>query len=301
MARDPGRATALAALGVEVHRGDITDRESLRAPLRGADAVYHVAAWYKVGARNADEARRINVDGTRNVLELARELGAAKCVYTSTLAVFGDTRGRMALEGERDHGPFTSVYDLTKWEAHWNVAEPLQRAGAPIVIVQPGVIYGPGDQSVLHETWVQYLTRRLPLLPQGAEYCFAHVDDVVEGHVLAMDRGRAGESYIIAGPRHSMIEAITIAERITGVPAPRFHASPALLRAMAGVMGVVGAVVPLPQSFSAEGLRAIAGATYVGDNTKAKRELGYAPRALEAGLPDALRWELEQLGVKPAF
>src|SRR5438093_4871895 len=83
--RDPERAGPLADRNLELHRGDVTDRESLREPMRGVDGVFHLAAWYKVGARDKSVAERVNVDGTRNVLEIAREVGAPRVVYTSTL------------------------------------------------------------------------------------------------------------------------------------------------------------------------------------------------------------------------
>ena len=112
--RDVDRATELRALGVRCELGDVTDRESVRRAMAGAERLFHCAAWYRIGARGRDQAFRINVDGTRNVLEAMRELGVAKGVYTSTVAVFGDTRGRLVDETSRASGPFASEYDRTK-------------------------------------------------------------------------------------------------------------------------------------------------------------------------------------------
>jgi nucleoside-diphosphate-sugar epimerase len=159
-------------------------------------------------------------------------------------------------------------------------------------------VYGPGDTSAAHDTFVQYLTRKLPMLPQKAAYCWAHVDDVAGAHLLAMDKGKPGETYIIAGPPHTLIDALAAAEKITGIPAPGLHAPPALLKTMSAIMGVVGSVVSLPDMFSAEYLRVSAGVTYIGDNAKAKRELGYNPRALEVGLRETLEYEMQQLGIQ---
>jgi nucleoside-diphosphate-sugar epimerase len=299
VARDPARAHDLAAAGVEVHRGDITDRASLTAPMKGADGVFHLAAWYKVGARDLRPAHPINVGGTRNVLETMRALGIAKGVYTSTLAVFGDTRGRLVDESYYDAGPFLTEYDRTKWLAHYEVAVPMQKAGLPLVIVQPGLVYGPGDTSAVGVTLRQYLKRRLPATPRGSAYCWAHVDDVAHAHVLAMERGRAGDSYIVAGPPHTLIEALALAEQITDVRAPAMHPSPGTLRALATVMGWVGRVVPVPESYSREGLLVAAGVTYLGDHAKARRELGYVPRPLAEGLRETLAHEMRALGMKP--
>ena len=99
LVRDPARAGALAEIGVELARGDVTDRAKLAAPMRDADGVFHIAGWYKIGARDPQEGERINVDGTRNVLEVMRELRIPRGVYTSTLAVYGDTRGAARTAG----------------------------------------------------------------------------------------------------------------------------------------------------------------------------------------------------------
>ena len=295
--RDPARAGELAELGVALHRGDVTDRESMRAPMAGADGVFHIAGWYKVGQRDARDGLRVNVAGTYNTLRLMRELGIPRGVYTSTLAVFSDTHGRLVDETYRYDGPHLSEYDRTKWIAHYEVADPLIEAGLPLVIVQPGVVYGPGDTSSLRPVLVQYLRRRLPVVPRGTAYCWAHVDDIARGHLLAMERGRPGESYIIAGPPHTLEGALDLAEELTGIPAPRLRAAPGLVRATSQVMGLVERVVPVPPDFSAEYLRASAGVTYLGSNAKARRELGYAPRSLRQGLAETLAHELRLLGM----
>lgn len=297
LVRSPARATELASLGVTLAQGDITDAASLRAPMRGADGVFHVAAWYGFGARAGREAEASNVDGTRHVLEAMRDLGIAKGVYTSTLAVFSDTRGRVVDETYRFAGRHLTRYDATKARAHYDVALPMMRAGLPLVIVQPGLVYGPGDASLVHDTWVAYLRRRLPVVPAGTAYCWAHVDDIAHAHVLAMERGRAGESYIVAGPCHTLVEALAIAQRITGVPAPRIHPPRAVLRALASLAGVAEWVQPLPPTYTRDGLISTAGVTYLADNAKARRELGYAPRPLEDGLRETLAWQMAQLGM----
>lgn len=297
LARRPEKARDLAALGVEVHAGDITARETLAAPMRGADGVFHVAAWYGIGGEGRARARAINVDGTRNVLETMRDLGVAKGVYTSTVGVFGDTGGRLLAEDPPDPGPLLTEYERTKHAAHYEVAKPMIAAGLPLVIVQPGLVYGPGDTSSVRTTLVEYLTRKLPATPRGTAYCWAHVDDVVDGHVRAMTLGRAGESYILAGPPHTLIEAFVIAERATGIPAPTRHPAPGVLRAAAAIVGVIERFVRVPDAYSSEGLRVIAGTTYLGDNARAKRELGWSPRPLAEGLAETLAHEMRLLGL----
>ena len=296
--RDPAKASDLAALGVSLYRGDVTEKESMRAAMTGVDGVFHIAGWYKIGVRDKTPGAAINIGGTRNVLELMRELAIPKGVYTSTLAVYSDTHGRLVDESYRYDGPHLSEYDRTKWVAHYEVAEPMMAAGLPLVIVQPGVIYGPGDTSGIHDLFVNYLRRRLPGAPKQTAYCWAHVDDIAQGHLRAMAVGETGQSYNLAGPPATIIEALALAQRITGVPAPKRRLAPGLLRAMARTMGVVGAVVPLPQEYSAEYLRVSAGVTYLGDSTKAREHLGFSPRRLEEGLPETLQYELKQPGMR---
>ena len=284
--REPSKAEALARIGARVHKGDITDKDSMRGPMAGVDGVFHLAAWYKVGGRDKSPAVPINVGGTRNVLELMGELGIPKGVYTSTLAVFGDTKGQVLDETYHHGGPWLSEYDRTKWIAHYEVAEPLMRRGLPLVIVQPGVTYGPGDPSAMGLTLREFLQRRLRGVPKRSAYCWGHVEDTAAGHVLAMERGRAGENYIIAGEPRTLVDAIELAERITGISPPRLRPSPGFMRFLAAVT-------------RSELLRVGAGATYLGSNAKAKKELGLHHRPLEEGLRETLRAEMQALGIPP--
>ena len=284
IARDPGKAGDLTKLGVWVQKGDITDKESMRGPMNGADGVFHLAAWYKIGEKDKSPAVRSNIEGTRNVLELMKELGIPKGVYTSTLAVFGDTKGQAVDESYRHDGPWLSEYDRTKWVAHYEVAEPMMKKGLPLVIVQPGVIYGPGDPSAMGITLREYLERKLRGVPKVSAYCWGHVEDTAAAHLLAMERGRPGESYIVAGEPKTLIDAIEMAERITGIPAPRMRPSPGFVRFLAAVT-------------RSEMLRVSAGATYLGSNAKAKRELGLRHRPLEEGLRETLLAEMKTLGI----
>lgn len=294
--RTPAKAADLAALGVHLHPGDVTAKESMRAAMTGAEAVLHIAGWYKVGVRDTREGHAINVTGTRHVLELMQELNVPKGVYTSTLAVNSNTHGQLVDETHRYTGPHLSVYDQTKAEAH-HVAEAFVREGLPLVIVQPGLIYGPGDTSSARTTLVNYLKRRLPVIPQVTAFAWAHVDDIAEAHWLALEKGRPGENYFICGETHTLVAALQLAQTITGVPAPA-SAPPALFGALSKLSALVEPFLTLPESYTAEDLRVVAGTTYIGNNAKARRELGYAPRPLVAGLRETLHHEMRLLGMK---
>ena len=293
--RNPDKAQDLKGLGVEVHKGDITDRESMRVPMTGVDGVFHIAGWYKLGTKDKAEGATINIEGTRNVLTLMKELGVPKGVYTSTLAVNSDTHGQMVDETYRFTGKHISEYDRTKAAAH-DIAEELITSGLPLVIVQPGLVYGPGDQGPSHDTFVLYLKRQLPMLVQGAAYAWGHIEDIARAHILAMDKGKIGDCYFTCGPVHTLVDAMHLAEKVTGVSAPTLVMLPTLVKATAGLTGLVEGFVNLPALYTPEFLR-VSVATYIGKNDKARRDLGWSPRSLEAGLPETFRWEMQQLGM----
>lgn len=286
LVRDVKKAAPLEALGVALAQGDVTARGTLRAPMTGADGVFHLAAWYGVGG-DTSRAEAINVQGTRNVLEAMQALGVPKGVYTSSLAVNSDTRGMQVDEAYRFDGRHLSAYDATKARAHFEVAVPLMAQGLPLVIVMPGAVYGPDDTSQLGALLRDATAGKRLMLPGGGTgLCWAHVADVARGHLLAMERGEPGETYIIAGPCHTYREAFEAASRAAGTRLRASWLPPALLRALAGPTGAVERLLPLPADFSAEAMRVTGGTTYYGDNGRARRALGYAPRPLEEGMRD---------------
>jgi nucleoside-diphosphate-sugar epimerase len=300
LVRSPRAAEHLAAIGVMVHEGDVTDRNSLRVPMEGADGVFHVAGWYKLGIRDRESAVKINIEGTRNVLDVMRELRIAKGVYTSTLAVNSDTRGQVVDETYRFAGRHVSLYDWSKSEAH-KVALQQINGGLPLVIVQPGLIYGPGDTSGVRTTFLQYLQRKLPAVPAKAAYCWAHIDDEARGHALAMERGEPGRNYFLAGPVHTLVEALDIAAGFTGIPPPRVRLPSGVLKATAMALRLIDPFVNLPPSYSPESLRVLAGVTYIGSSARAREELGWRARPLREGLMETLRHEMRLLGMSPRF
>jgi nucleoside-diphosphate-sugar epimerase len=172
------------------------------------------------------------------------------------------------------------------------------KEGLPLVIVQPGLVYGPGDTSSVRPMLIQYLTRKLPIMPLETAFAWAHIDDIARGHILAMEKGVPGETYIIAGEVYTLVDALRLAEKITGIPAPRVLLPPAALKITAALVSLIEEFVDLPESYTSEGLRVTAGATYLGTNAKARRELGYNPRALEVGLRETLEHEMNLLAMK---
>jgi len=291
--RNPDKAKDLQVLGVKLFKGDVTDKESMREAMTGVDGVYHVAGWYKIGTKDKSDGERVNIQGTRNVLELMHELKIPKGVYTSTLAINSDTKGKVADENYHFTGKHLSEYDRTKAVAH-EIAKEFIAKGLPLVIVQPGLIYGPGDTSNVRVTLISFLQGKFPMAPTQTTLCWAHVDDVVQGHILAMDKGKVGESYIIAGEPCAFLDAFKLASQVSGKKAP--NAAPYQVLKLFSIL-----VKPfdslMPESYTSEGLRIVAGATYLGDNSKAKRELGYNPRPVSEGWVETVRHEMKLLGM----
>lgn len=292
--RAPSKAKGLEDKGVQLFKGDVTDKESMRAAMEGVDGVFHIAGWYKVGARDKSGGRRINVQGTRNVLELMKELGVPKGVYTSTVAVNSDTRGQLVDETYHFTGEHISEYDRTKAAAH-EIALQTIAEGLPLVIVSPGLVYGPGDTSSVRASLLDYLQGRLPLLPRQTAFCWAHVEDIARGHLLAMDKGQVGETYFLTGEPYGLYDAYRLAQEITGIRAP-LAVPPQLFQALSALVKPFDRF--LPESYTSEGLRILAGVTYIGDNARARRELGFDPRPLRVGWDQTLKHEMALLGKK---
>ncbi|MBN1680823.1 MAG: NAD-dependent epimerase/dehydratase family protein [Anaerolineae bacterium] len=297
LVRSPHKAQALADLGVSLHQGDITDKDSMRAPMTGVDGVFHIAAWYEIGRTDPERMHKINIDGTRHVLELMHELAIPKGVYTSTVGVFSDTHGKIVDETYRHDGPFLNEYERTKWIAHYEIAEPMIKDGLPLVIVMPGAVYGPGDHSLVHDQIIQFLKGRLYVAPQKTAFCWAHVEDTARGHLLAMEKGVPGESYIIGGQVATYLEMLKIGQELTGKRGPMLTLSPGVLRLLSRIMAPIERVLPVPAAYTSVVLRTTAGVTYTASNEKARRELGFSPRSLRDGLWETAQHEMQQLGM----
>jgi nucleoside-diphosphate-sugar epimerase len=291
--RNPQKANDLQSLGVKLFAGDVTDKESMREAMQGVDGVYHVAGWYKIGARDKSPGEKVNVQGTRNLLELMKELGIRKGVYTSTLAVNSNTHGELKDESYRFTGKHLTEYDRTKAVAH-HIAEQFIAQGLALVIVMPGGIYGPGDTSALRRNFIDFLRGKLPAMPTRAGICWAHVDDTARGHILAMEKGIPGETYIIAGEPCTFLDAFQLASHITGQSAPR-PIPHQIFKPLSFLMKPFDSF--LPEIYTSEGMRVLGGVTYWGDNRKARRFLGYNPRPLREGLESTLRHEMSLLGM----
>jgi nucleoside-diphosphate-sugar epimerase len=284
LVRDPARAHRIVESGAELVADDLSNVARLTDLLRGADAVIHAAGSYRVGITRGERGAMwdANVGTTTRILDAAEAAGTPRTVYVSTANVFGNTRGRVVDESyRRDLAEgFLSWYDETKYGAH-EVAEQRIAAGAPVVIVLPSQVYGPGDPSGFGDQLFRAAkgtlrSRALDDVGVG----LVHVDDLAAGVVAALDRGQIGQSYVLSGPRTTLRDAIGLAAATTGRGAPRLRVPTMLLRLMAPLGRFIG------QPNLQEVISASAGVSYWATAEKAERELGFEPRDLESGFHD---------------
>jgi dihydroflavonol-4-reductase len=290
LVRSPSKATALEGLGCELIAGDLSSQEAIKRGCEGADSVFHIGAVYKVGIPKSErpEMYDANVHGTERVLDAAVDAGVGRILYVSTCNCFGDTRGQVVDETyRRPDRDWLSYYDETKFKAH-EVAEDRLAKGAPIVIVQPGGVYGPNDPSELGNMITQASTGKLPakMFP-GMGLMFAHVEDIADGILLAHDKGRVGESYVLSGERGTMGALVDKVCEISGRRTPRVTMPGVILKASAPLGPVVGPLLGFPPNLR-ELIKVSDGVTYWATDDKARRELGFAPRDLETGLKQTL-------------
>ncbi|HWM64775.1 MAG TPA: NAD-dependent epimerase/dehydratase family protein [Solirubrobacterales bacterium] len=291
LARNPAKGQKLTELGCELVSGDLGDETALRNGMEGCDAVVHAAAMYEVGipAKQHPAMWEANVAGTEHVMRAALEAKVPKIVYVSTCGAFGNTHHEVVDETYEHPGKeFSSYYEETKVEAHRLVNRMIADQSLPAIIVQPGGVYGPGDTSQVADLLEQFFAGKLPLLPfPELGLCMTHVADIAGGILLAVDKGRLGETYVLSGPATTMREAIETIARVGGLKAPKHAVPTPLLKAMAPFGPLVGKLMGQPPNLR-ELIASADGVTFWASHEKASRELGYAPRGMEEGLRQML-------------
>jgi dihydroflavonol-4-reductase len=278
LVRSTARGRDLSASGCELVEGDVVDLGPGAADrLEACDALVHGAAIYEIGVSPARrrEMEETNVTGTRRMLEAARAAGLRRVVYVSTIAAFGNTRGAVVAEGHRATTSPTSTYEDTKRRAH-EIALEFARTGLPIVIVQPGQVYGPNDHSEVGANLGALAAGRLRYRAfGGVGLNFIHVDDLADGIVRALDRGRIGECYVLGGEIATLDDAYGAVAQLTGRTLPRLVVPDVVLR-------VAGRLVPSLR----EVVSSADGVTFWATDAKARAELGTRPRGLLDGMRD---------------
>ncbi len=297
LVRRGGNLRGLEGGSCELVQGDLLDLRSLESGLKGCDWCFHVAASYHLWLRDYAPMYATNVQGTRNVIETAAAAGCSKIVYTSTVGCIGlpkETDGVVQPTDEAtpvSAAQMSNHYKLSKWQAEV-VARELAARGMPVIIVNPSAPVGPRDvkPTPTGQVIVDFLNRQMPAyLDTGLNW--VHVRDVAAGHILAAERGRIGERYILgnAGGNWSMKQMFDVLAEITGLPAPRFCAPYKLALAAAHASEWVARVTGRPPKAPLAGVRMAKYKMYF-NPAKAIRELGLPQTPPEQALRDAVEW-----------
>jgi dihydroflavonol-4-reductase len=286
LVRQTSKRDRLAGCAVQLVEGDITDRAALRQGMAGADVVFHTAAYVELGLVDAAKMERVNVEGTRAVLETAQELAIPKLVYCSTIGVFGDTQGRVVDETfQRTQATFSSAYDRTKYEAQ-QLVDQAAAQGLDVVSLLPSGILG-ADDPHFGPVMETFLKGRLKLWAGGDRITgVVHVDDLVQAMLLAAEKGKAGEWYIISTGDLSTREMFAAVGREAGVSPPA-DAPESLVRVLGNLLDPIGRLFNWQPPLSRERVHYIYDRCVRVSSDKARRELGWTPRSLEQTLRDA--------------
>jgi len=295
LARRGGDRRALEGCRVEIVEGDLLEDESVRAAVAGARRVYHVAADYRLWAPDSAVLYRANVDGTRAVLAAAAEAGAERIIYTSTVGAVGipkdgspgDERTPVSL------ADMVGAYKASKFLAE-RVADEWAARGAPVITVNPSAPVGPWDvkPTPTGQMIVDFLKGKMVAsLDTGLN--LVHVRDVARGHILAGDRGRVGQRYILGHRNLPLLEIFRVLATLTGIPAPRFRVPYAVawLTAvgMEGLARLRGGAPQVPLT----AVRMARKRMYF-SAAKAVTELGLPQTPVEQALRDAVDWFVER-------
>lgn len=292
LAREGSDLSGLPA-GLELARGDVTDADSLRRAAEGCAAVLHMAALVKTWVPDNDRFEAVNLGGFRNALAAARSAGA-RLVYTSSFIAVGPTGLEPADEGRLHPGePYRNDYERTKALADAEARQAAQ-AGADLVMLYPGVIYGPGDLTdgnLVVKLVVDHLHGRVPGIvgPGDRLWSYSFVDDVAAGHAAALERGRAGERYFLCGENVDMNGFFARLEQLTGRPAPRRHIPYGAATALGALQWLWAELTGHPPQITHREV-GVFREHWAYSSAKAERELGYAPTPLLEGLRRTLHW-----------
>ncbi len=286
----------LDGVPVEWVEGDVLDPASLAAAFAGVDTVYHLAGIISIMPGGDDLMRRVNVEGTRNVLAAARAAGVRRLVYTSSIHAFKPAPHGVVVDESLPFDPEHAMgaYDLTKAEASLEVLK-AARDGLDAVIVAPTGVIGPHDfrtseLGALIRSWLQPKTE---LLIDG-KYDFVDVRDVVRGEILAAEKGRPGEVYILSGEQRHLVQMMLTVKQVLGLPVKVLTIPLRWAKFFARFAVVYYRMSREKPRFTPYSIATVQTNSVI-SHAKAERELGYKPRTVEQSLQDTVAWWKEYL------
>ncbi len=281
-------------LGLELAVGDLCDEASIYDGMEGCDGVIHAAALVSSWEKDPGQFQRVNVEGTRKLLEISQRRHVKLVIYTSSFMALGPSNGHVVSEthiAESRH--YHNEYERSKAEA-LAVARSFRAQGLPLIILLPGMIYGPGKLTAGNyavRLIMDYMQGKMPGLPGGGRsvWSYSYVDDVVDGHLHALRRGRSGEDYILGGDNRSMEDFFRLLSELTGRPSLKRKVPLGLLKGYTWMQDVMADLFGRrPRLTSAE--IEIFKHDWAYNSEKAIRRLGYSPLPLEEGLKRTLAW-----------
>lgn len=283
-------ARRLSARGAEPVMADLLDPAALAKAMRGCDVVYHVAGLNRLCLKDPSPLYRINVEGTRNVLQAALQNGASKVIYTSSAAAIGEPRGVIANEETPHRGFFLSHYERSKYQAE-QVALSFAKRGLPVVCLNPSSVQGPGRLHGTAKLILDYLNGRLPVI-FGTDVSFVYLDDCIEAHLLAEEKGRAGERYLVSGATLPVEEVLDLAAEISGVNKRPRRLPPAAAFALGVGADLFARLFGASPKVCLEQVRTILhGHRY--DSSKAVKELKVSFTPAREAIERTIRWYVE--------
>jgi dihydroflavonol-4-reductase len=297
-----GKSRNLEDLDVERERVDVRDGAAVRRAFSGCRAVVHTAALFRFWAKDPNAFYEVNVGGTRNVIAAALDAGCERVVYTSTVATIGLDSGREHLADEEAPARVDHLFGHYKQSKYVAEHEALRAAaeGAPVMLVQPTFPLGPRDvrPTPTGKVLLDFLKGRMPGFVDTSMNV-AHVNDVADGHLLVLERGRRGRSYILGGENLSMRSLLETAARVTGLPAPT-RQWPGLVGLAVGHASqlIEGGLLRREPHVPLEAAR-MSREHMVFDDSRARTELGYSSRPAVEAIRDSARWFVDHGYVRP--
>ena len=291
--RAHSRLDALEGLDVTHMLGDILDEDSLRCALEGCDQLFHVAGMAQYWRSTKETIYRVNVEGTRRVMDAALKAGVTRVVHTSSIAALGIPSDDTIIDESHDF-PESSrwwAYGHSKHLAEKEVGKAVQN-GLSAVMVNPAVIMGPRDVNFVSGELIRASLRGLlRMVPPGGSNV-VHVDDVVQAHLAAAERGVLGERYILGGENLSHWEMAALLSDVCGGPPPRWKMPSAVLPPLRVLMDVWNRLRGGVPALTGEQVR-LSGHRFFVDASKATRDLGLAALPVRQAAQDAFNWYKE--------
>jgi dihydroflavonol-4-reductase len=272
---------------VELIYGEITDYEIIAQAMQDVDIVFHLAAYVELGLVNEAEMARVNVEGTRTILEIAKAASISKMIYCSTIGIYGNSFGKIINETfERQQKNFSSAYDRTKYLAQQLVNQ-FAAAGLPVVSIMPSGIFG-ADDPHFGPVIKLFLQRKLKFWVGGDRITgIVHVDDLVTAMILALEKSPPGEHYIISTGELKTREMFAFLSQETGIPIPLELPEP-VVRITGSLLDLIGRTFTWNPPLSNERVHYLYDRCVRVDSTKAQEKLGWQPRSLHETLQSLL-------------